>query len=339
MVTLKQQTGGKAVKLAMAIFVSAIVSGCTTSRLSDQTASSTHVDNAALQQNAELEAAKQPNGLVLAGAENTAIDLENSTSSSARSGVIYQENLDNSATGGLPVQTAANPGNANQQLASLENTPTHTGANTNVLAYASQTQSDKQKEFLAQQRIDAINSQMIHGACESGWATPPEKLDASRITPGHPYYMEIRLRNTPLFPVGHTYIAYGRLSADGEPMDENLVLLSPLGGYGGAAIAAALPVPGILTPFPDDCRIKPHAAYRVTLDAQKYEQLLLRIQQAQKKTPAYLLFAYNCNNFVADIVASVGILPAENRFLPAVKYLYGMIEANEGKDWKKRQPS
>ncbi|MCF6322067.1 MAG: hypothetical protein L3J32_09910 [Rhizobiaceae bacterium] len=179
-------------------------------------------------------------------------------------------------------------------------------------------------------RAELVYSQMTHGSCKGGWAIQPDKLDAIRQTPGHPYYMEIRLRHTPLLPVGHTYIAYGRLSPEGTPLDEKLIMLSPLGGYGGAAIAAALPMPGVLVPVGDDCRLKPIAAYRVTLSAEDFEKMLLRIQVAQKKVPRYSLFTYNCNNFVSDITAPVGILPAKNKYLVALKYIYGIIEANEG---------
>ena len=191
-------------------------------------------------------------------------------------------------------------------------------------------------EMLAQQRVDVAYSAMTHASCKGGWAKPPDKLDASRVTLGQPYYMEMRLRHTPLLPVGHTYIAYGRMGEDGTLLNENVVMLSPIGGYGGAALAAAVPIKGILKPVKDDCRIKPHAAYRVSLTAIQFEKLLERIKKAQEKIPAYALFAYNCNHFASDIAASVGILPPKNIYLPAIQYIYGVIEANEGYNPKKR---
>ena len=191
-------------------------------------------------------------------------------------------------------------------------------------------------ETLAQQRVDVAYSAMTHASCKGGWAKAPDKLDASRVTLGQPYYMEMRLRHTPLLPVGHTYIAYGRMGEDGTLLNENVVMLSPIGGYGGAALAAAVPIRGILKPVKDDCRIKPHAAYRVSLTAIQFEKLLARIKKAQEKIPAYALFAYNCNHFASDIAASVGILPPKNIYLPAIQYIYGVIEANEGYNPKKR---
>ena len=251
-----------------------------------------------------------------------------------RSGVIYQKN---DASSNNPDQLGNPVYAAPDQLAFVEN-KANPFENAPVVA-ASAYDGTSQDEISAQTRIRILNAQITHTSCKNGWATAPDRLDASRVKPGHPYYLEIRLRNTPLFPVGHTYIAYGRMSPQGQPLDEQLIMLSPLGGYSGAAIAAALPMPGVLKPVADDCRIKPHAAYRVTLDAKQYTQLLQRILKAQRKIPAYALFAYNCNHFVADIVASVGILPSKNKYLPALRYIYSLIEANEERDARNRQPT
>ena len=221
---------------------------------------------------------------------------------------------------------------------SLETASLTQQPNNDAMAYADPTILEivETPEMLAQQRVDVAYSAMTHASCKGGWATPPDKLDASRVTFGQPYYMEMRLRHTPLLPVGHTYIAYGRMGEDGTLLNEKVVMLSPVGGYGGAALAAAVPIRGILKPVADDCRIKPHAAYRVSLTAVQFEKLLERIRKAQVKIPAYALFAYNCNHFASDIAASVGILPPKNIYLPAVQYIYGVIEANEGYNPKKR---
>lgn len=220
----------------------------------------------------------------------------------------------------------------NLQLASLDTKDPDLGnQDGQLLAYA----DPNDPELLAQQRIDRLFPTIRHYQCKSGWATPPDRLDAARIDPQHRYYMEMRLRHTPLLPVGHTYIAYGRLSELGQPLDEHVIMLSPIGGYGGAALASAVPMPGVLKPVTDDCKIKPIAAYRVSLSAQDYEKLLLRIRKANKEKPAYALFAYNCNHFASDIAKSVGILPPKNAYVPALQYIYGVIEANEGYDPRK----
>lgn len=195
-----------------------------------------------------------------------------------------------------------------------------------------------QTELEAQRRIPAVFAQIDHGECKGGWGPKPRVVNAKRVNPAHPYYMEMRLRQTPMLPVGHVYIAYGRLGANGEPLDEKLVMLSPLGGYAGAAIAAAAPMPGILTPYGDDCKLQPIAAYRVSLSAADFEKLLLRIQQAKTEKPSYHLFQYNCNHFLSDVAASVGIQPPENIYRPSLVYFYEMMDRNEGREVSRDYP-
>lgn len=185
-------------------------------------------------------------------------------------------------------------------------------------------------EAAAEARIPILYASINHGQCRAGRGPKPRKVNATNITPGDPYYIEIRMRHTPLLPVGHTYVAYGRLSPTGQILDEKLIMLAPVGGYAGAALASGIPMPGVLDPHPDDCRIRPKAAYRISLNAQRYEKLLLDIQKARAEKPSYLLFTYNCNHFASRIAASVGIKPPANIYVPALEYIYAMIDANEG---------
>ena len=191
-------------------------------------------------------------------------------------------------------------------------------------------------EAAAEARIPVLYSQIEHGQCKSGRGPVPKKMSASNIVPGDPYYIELRMRKTPLLPVGHTYVAYGRLSAAGEILDEKLIMLAPIGGYVGATLASGIPMPGILKPHRDDCRIRPETAYRVSLNAQRYEKLLREVAAAKAEKPSYLLFAYNCNHFMTRIAQSVGLKPPKNIYVPALEYIYAMIENNEGRKIKRR---
>ena len=186
-------------------------------------------------------------------------------------------------------------------------------------------------EQAAELRAEQQYAAMRHGQCKQGFGPKPKMINARRIDPAHKYYMEMRLRHTPPLPVGHVYIAYGHIGPDGEPLDEKLVMLAPVGGYAGATFAAAIPVTGVLEPYGDDCILRPIAAYRISLTAQHYEKLLARIVQAQADKPKYALWTYNCNHFMSDVAASVGILPPENRYAASLQYFYAMMDRNEGR--------
>ncbi len=213
--------------------------------------------------------------------------------------------------------------------------------NTN-LTYAALSNSDQETtidqplnaptpEELAEQRIAVLFPQIEHGKCKSGWGKQAKQLDAQRVTPGHPYYIEIRMRHTPPLPIGHTYSAYGRLGPNGEKLDENLVMLAPVGGYAGAAVAAATPMPAEMLPSLTDCNIDPVAAYRVSLTAQQYEKLLLEIRQAKIDKPKYHLFAYNCNHFTSRITQAVGIESPRNKYTSSLVYMYDIIKEDQAR--------
>lgn len=186
-------------------------------------------------------------------------------------------------------------------------------------------------ESLAEQRIAELYPRIKHGKCPGGWGSQAKKPDAIRVTPGHPYYIEIRMRHTPPLPIGHTYTAYGRLDLEGNKLDEHLTMLAPIGGYAGAAMAGAVPMPASTNPSAIDCRITPVAAYRVSLTASQYEKLLLAVKKAKQEKPRYHLFANNCNHYTSRISQSVGIKSPRNKYTSSLVYMYDIIKENEAR--------
>ncbi|MFZ1816157.1 MAG: hypothetical protein WBO55_13415 [Rhizobiaceae bacterium] len=209
--------------------------------------------------------------------------------------------------------------------------PVDAGASDALLNPVSPERAVSDEELAAQARIPALFDGIDHGQCKGGWGPKPKMINARRMNDGDPYYMEMRMRHTPPLPIGHVYIAYGKLGPDGEPLDERLIMLAPVGGYAGAGMAGAIPMPGLMKPVSTDCAIEPVAAYRISLTAQKYEKLLQRIVQAKKEKPSYHLFAHNCNHFMSEIAASVGVLPPKNQQTASLQYFYEMMDRNEGR--------
>ena len=224
------------------------------------------------------------------------------------------------------------PGNSSFRLASLLQSSEEPAVSPQ--AYADPDLSREEIEAReAQARIERLAATFKHGKCKSGWGTQAKKLDANRYTPGHRYYIEIRMRHTPPLPIGHTYTAYGRLDENGRKLDESLVMLAPKGGYAGAAAASSIPMPSVMTPTPADCNIKPVAAYRVSLSDAQYENLLKAIKQAKIDKPKYKLFLYNCNHFTSRISESVGIKTPKNKYTSSLVYMYDIIRENEGSNY------
>lgn len=234
----------------------------------------------------------------------------------------------------LPMSQPANQHMGQPMRMASVNGAMHDGSSMQPQAYGTIEQSE---ETRAEQRIARLFPTIKHGTCKNGWGIQAQKLDHNRYNPGDPYYIEIRMRNTPPLPIGHTYTAYGRLDARGNKLDEHLVMLAPVGGFAGAGIAGAIPMPSRMMPQKNDCNAKPKAAYRVSLSAVQYEKLLMEVKQAKIDKPKYHLFVYNCNHFTSRISESVGIKTPSNKYTSSLIYMYDIIKENEGWDYKRER--
>ncbi|MFK5979081.1 MAG: hypothetical protein QM488_09370 [Rhizobiaceae bacterium] len=287
------------------------LAGCTSNGFSGLTdgmeASSSYQPSAKPTQQATYNSSYQPNTLAPIAAEPTRLGPPRK----------------------LPM--SAQPTSQSMRMASVDGT-IHDGSSKQLQAYGT---IENTEESRAEQRIARLFPTIKHGTCKNGWGMQAQKLDHYRYTPGDPYYIEIRMRNTPPLPIGHTYTAYGRLDAQGKKLDEHLVMLAPIGGFAGAGIAGAVPMPSRMMPQKNDCKEKPRAAYRVSLSAVQYEKLLVEVKQAKIDRPKYHLFAYNCNHFTSRISESVGIKTPSNKYTTSLTYMYDIIKENEGWDYKR----
>ena len=70
-------------------------------------------------------------------------------------------------------------------------------------------------------------------------ARSPERGTAVQV--GASYYIEFRVARIGAY--GHSYVAYGRLNANGQPAEHRYADLHPTGNYALIAIGHVLPVP------------------------------------------------------------------------------------------------
>jgi hypothetical protein len=158
------------------------------------------------------------------------------------------------------------------------------------------------------------------------------KLTASRVRKGDPYYIEFRYRFSPAIPSGHMYDVFGRLDANGIPITRQYIGLVPAGSVVGLYVGAIMPMPGEVKPNFLDCNVTPGAAYRVSLTADQYQELVVKVRQALAHPPHWQMEAYNCNHFAAGLGAVAGLKPADMHLLPAFAYIHAFIRANGDKE-------
>jgi hypothetical protein len=130
---------------------------------------------------------------------------------------------------------------------------------------------------------------------------PPQPVD-----PRGRYYVEFRSRWLALY--GHTYVVYGRLDADGKPLDRHFVALYPRGGYLGLA-AGSLPimVPATTLPVWGDSEFDTLTVYRRPIKPAQYEKIENFVYQTRSHANSWNLYTINCNYFAGEIAALVGL--------------------------------
>ncbi len=175
-----------------------------------------------------------------------------------------------------------------------------------------------------------LGNTIKHDACEKYPKQPVPKATAARITPGHPYYIEIRMRDTPMFPSGHTYVTYGDLNQNGHPVTTYYTGLGPQGSFVGGGASFALPVPGKTTPHANDCMLTPGAVYRVSLNHQQFEKVMTKIVRTKIRPPVYNIWAHNCNHYALGLAELAGLKRPRNPNVAARLFTGALIKANEG---------
>jgi hypothetical protein len=135
------------------------------------------------------------------------------------------------------------------------------------------------------------------------------------------HYIEFRSRAAASY--GHTFAAIGELNRDGSIATQEIVGLHP-------ATDSVLPwMLGHIVPVPSETgasdgdteEIYFTARYRITMDKERYDELLAFVRNLQASSPAWHAVFYNCNAFVGDIARHMGLRPPSNTLLFPKEYI------------------
>ncbi len=175
---------------------------------------------------------------------------------------------------------------------------------------------------------------LVMGAVTSAAAqSPREQLATAALSMMSPktiqssreYYIEFRAAQIGAY--GHSYAAFGRLNAHGQPGSVSYADLHPMGNYAIMAIGHLLPVPANTEWDPDVLKLPIASKYRVNLTANQYHKLLAALRRARAdKQPVWNAISNNCNHFIAKLAQAVQMrIPTEFQlsyaFIPALREL------------------
>jgi hypothetical protein len=138
------------------------------------------------------------------------------------------------------------------------------------------------------------------------------------------FYIEFRVAQNGVY--GHSYIAYGRLNGKGWPVTVEYADVHPVGGFTNMVLGHFFPIPAETQPEEETLRRNVTTAYRRTLGAQDYEKLTAAVASARAACRWWNVFAYNCNDFVAEVARAIGLrtprtIARPYEFIPALREL------------------
>jgi len=155
---------------------------------------------------------------------------------------------------------------------------------------------------------------------EEGTAGSEAMGEASQL-----YFIEFHARV--YGPFGHTYMVYGPLDRNGNPVARNYIGLAPKGGAVGYAVASSPAfVPATLEPSERDFNMTPLTSYRHILEPGQYADLLAFVANARKEDHWWNLYLNNCNSFAGEMARAAGMKS------PLVPTLIPMVFVSELRD-------
>lgn len=119
------------------------------------------------------------------------------------------------------------------------------------------------------------------------------------------YFVEFRAAEIGVY--GHSYVAFGRLNANGRPVSAQYADFHPVSGNLGMAVGHFLPVPSAMTPDKTTFALPLTTVFRRRIGAADYRRLIAAIAAERARARPWNAIVYNCNDFVADIARAVGL--------------------------------
>jgi hypothetical protein len=145
------------------------------------------------------------------------------------------------------------------------------------------------------------------------------------------FYVEFRVAQNGVY--GHSYLAFGRLSGSGWPATVEYADVHPIGGFTNMVLGHFIPIPAETLPEEETLRRNVTSAYRRTLSAHEYEKLTAAIARARAACRWWNVFAYNCNDFVAEMARAIGLrtprtIARPYEFIPALRELNEPVQTS-----------
>jgi hypothetical protein len=187
-------------------------------------------------------------------------------------------------------------------------------------------------------QVPAADAQAVATAGLGARVQESHAVPAPSVTPSpassnaQKYFIEFRSRYAMSY--GHAFVVFGRGNGPGKKISPNQIA--------GLHPATDSPIPfwvGHVVPVAsetgasegDTDEIYVSARYRVLLTKVEYDKVVAYIHKLQKTKTLWQEMVYNCNSFVGDIAAFIGLKTPLSSLVMPQTYITELRELNEGR--------
>jgi hypothetical protein len=119
---------------------------------------------------------------------------------------------------------------------------------------------------------------------------------------GERYFIDFRSR--PSSYIGHTYILYFRVGADGRVIEKHYAGLIP---EKDVLMGLIGPIRATVREYKDDSRLTPTAIYRRRINAAEYRKVAGLVRHLHRVDRQWHAMFHNCNDFGVEIAQALGL--------------------------------
>jgi hypothetical protein len=160
-------------------------------------------------------------------------------------------------------------------------------------------------------------------------ATRPAVVGDTAAKPAERYFVDFRSRLAQIY--GHSFVAYGRITASDKITADQVAGLHPATNSGLPwYLGHLVPVPSETGASEGDTDKRYESArYRVVLNKAEYDRAVAFIKKLQATKTMWQAEIYNCNDFVADIARFMGLKVPSTMLYPK-EFITGIKQLNSG---------
>jgi hypothetical protein len=173
--------------------------------------------------------------------------------------------------------------------------------------------------------VTALATCLWGAAALAQTASLPSPMPAESKSAVSGYYVEFRAADMGVY--GHSYIAFGKLSAGGRPLTVQYADFHPRGGEIGLAVGHVVPVAAGMQPEPEVLKLPLTSVWRKPISATDYRKLTAAVAAARANPKVWSAIAYNCNSFVGDMAEAIG-LKSPPSLLFSTSYIPALMSLN-----------